>query len=130
MKFEKFKGRLSEGIRKRDLAWEIGLWILEGRVTKGITQEKLAKIVKTKQPSIARVENGSVLPSLRFLQKIAEALDLELPKFELNAKKSAFDSSSKAGMENIPVPLPTDWPKHETKTKSPYQKITGEIYKK
>lgn len=127
MKFKEFKEKLSGGIRKRDLAWEIGLWILEGRVIKGITQEKLAKMVKTKQPSIARVENGSVLPSLRFLQKIAKALDLELPKFEPKVKEDSIDSSSTAEVKHFHfLIIPS---KDETQIKSSSDQKTEEVIK-
>ena len=59
---------------KHDLAMEISLMVLEARVLAGVTQLELAKRIKTRQPSIARLENGKLLPSLSFLQKTAEAL--------------------------------------------------------
>lgn len=66
-----------------DLAFEIGQMIVEARILKGITQHQLASLIKTKQPSIARLENGKKLPSLSFLSKIAEALGTHLlaPRF-------------------------------------------------
>lgn len=57
-----------------DLAFEISEMLIESRIKKGISQEKLAKLIETKQPSIARAENGKNLPSLNFLEKIAHAL--------------------------------------------------------
>jgi len=60
---------------KRDLAREIARLIIQVRVIRGITQEKLAKMIKSKQPSIARLENGNSLPSLSFLNKIAKAFN-------------------------------------------------------
>jgi transcriptional regulator with XRE-family HTH domain len=42
---------------------------------RGLTQTQLAELVGTRQPSIARLENGSSLPSISFLQKVAAALD-------------------------------------------------------
>ena len=68
-----------------DLAIEIGTMVTELRIIRGITQDELAKRVGTKQPSIARLENGSTLPSLRFLYKIARALDTHLlpPRYGL-----------------------------------------------
>ncbi|MDO8609343.1 MAG: helix-turn-helix transcriptional regulator [bacterium] len=59
---------------KYDLAFEIGLLIMKTRIRKGLTQEKLAQLINTKQSSIARAENGTSLPSLSFLEKIAIAL--------------------------------------------------------
>jgi transcriptional regulator with XRE-family HTH domain len=66
-----------------DLAFEIGQMVIKARILKGLTQEKLAKLVKTKQPSIARLENGQTLPSLTFLERIAKAFGtyLHAPKF-------------------------------------------------
>ena len=90
MDLKTFKKRLLEnpGFRKeyynkKDLHFEISEMLIDARVEKGLTQEKLAKLVGTKQSSIARLENGSGLPSLSFLQKIAEALGTYLipPKF-------------------------------------------------
>jgi DNA-binding XRE family transcriptional regulator len=48
------------------------------RLAKRLTQEDLAKMLNTKQESIARLENGGSLPSLSTMKKLAEALDAEL----------------------------------------------------
>ena len=42
-----------------ELALKIGLNILSLRIDKGISQEKLADLIKKKQPSITRLENGN-----------------------------------------------------------------------
>ena len=52
--------------------------ILEARVKKHMTQERLAKKIGTKQSAIARVESGKANPSIGFLQKLAEALGKKL----------------------------------------------------
>ena len=44
------------------------------RIMRGLTQKELADLVGTKQPSIARLESGSDLPRLSFLQRVVEAL--------------------------------------------------------
>lgn len=62
----------------KDLAFEIGQMLIEARIIKGLTQAKLAALVNTKQSGIARAENGTTLPSLSFLKKIAEALHTHL----------------------------------------------------
>lgn len=91
MKFETFKKELlkdgkfrKEYYRKDDLAFEISEMIIKARIKRGMTQKELAKKVKTKQSSIARLENGNSLPSIKFLQKIAKAFDTVLisPKFD------------------------------------------------
>lgn len=57
--------------------------ILNARVQKGLTQEALARKIKTKQSAIARVESGNANPSIGFLQKLADALGKKLViKFE------------------------------------------------
>jgi transcriptional regulator with XRE-family HTH domain len=43
-----------------------------------MTQSELAEKAGTRQSSIARLESGSYNPSLRFLKKVAEALDARL----------------------------------------------------
>jgi transcriptional regulator with XRE-family HTH domain len=48
------------------------------RLAKGLTQEDLARMLNTKQESIARLENGGSLPSLSTMKKLAEALDVDL----------------------------------------------------
>ncbi len=67
-----------EAYEKTDLEYEIGKMITDARIFKKLTQEKLAKLVGTRQPSIARLERGDTLPSLTFLRKIAEALGTQL----------------------------------------------------
>ena len=59
-------------------ALEPGYQIARMRILRGITQSQLAEMVGTRQPSIARLENGASLPSLSFLQKIAAALNAKL----------------------------------------------------
>lgn len=48
------------------------------RLSKGLTQEQLAKRLNTKQESIARLESGNSRPSLTTVRKVAEALDAEV----------------------------------------------------
>jgi DNA-binding XRE family transcriptional regulator len=53
---------------------EPGYQVARLRLLRGLTQSQLAALVGTRQPSIARLENGSSLPSISFLQKVAAAL--------------------------------------------------------
>lgn len=57
---------------------EPGYQVARLRIKLGLTQTQLAEIVGTKQPSIARLENGEGSPSLSFLGKVAEALGAEV----------------------------------------------------
>ena len=76
---QKFK----EEYLKSNLRFDVSQLITLARYHKNLSQEKLAKLVGTKQPSIARMESGKTLPSLSFLEKIAKALGTHLvaPKF-------------------------------------------------
>ena len=44
------------------------------RIMRGLSQEQLAELVDTKQPSIARLESGKTEPRLSFLRRVVEAL--------------------------------------------------------
>jgi len=57
---------------------EPGYQVARLRMLRGLTQAQLAEMVGTRQPSIARLENGSSTPSLSFLSKIAEALNAKI----------------------------------------------------
>jgi DNA-binding XRE family transcriptional regulator len=57
---------------------EPGYQIARLRIMRGLTQTQLAEMVGTRQPSIARLENGSSIPSLSFLDRIARALDARI----------------------------------------------------
>jgi len=57
---------------------ELGYQIAHLRLLRGMSQAELAEKVETQQPSIARLENGSSMPSLSFLERIAEALDAQV----------------------------------------------------
>ncbi len=69
---------------KKDLALQISQMLIEARIVKGLTQTKLAKITKIKQSNISRAENGTYIPTLTFLQRIAYAYGTYLvpPIFE------------------------------------------------
>ncbi len=108
MKLEDLKKQLLEdkeirkAYEKRDLAFEVGQMILEARIHKGLTQEELAKKISTKQSSIARLEGGSTLPSLSFLDRIAKALDTYLvpPKFTSESNTEAAFVHDKPSAKN------------------------------
>ncbi len=62
------------------------------RLAKGLTQEQLAKLLNTKQESIARLESGGSLPSLSTVKKVANALDADL---EINLRPKPQSGESK-----------------------------------
>jgi len=63
------------------------------RLAKGLTQEQLAKLLNTKQESIARLESGGSLPSLSTVKKVADALDAEV---EINLRPKTRPTESKS----------------------------------
>jgi len=52
--------------------------IIKRRLEKGISQKELAKRIGTKQSAISRFESGGYNPTFSFLQKIANAMNLNL----------------------------------------------------
>ena len=59
-------------------ALEPGYQVTRLRMLRGLTQAQLAEMVGTRQPSIAKLENGTSIPSLSFLQKVAAALNARI----------------------------------------------------
>ena len=52
--------------------------IIEKRWEKKMSQSQLAKKMGTKQSAISRFESGNYNPTVKFLQKMADALDAKL----------------------------------------------------
>lgn len=52
--------------------------IIEKRLKENLSQAELAKILGTKQSAISRFESGNYNPTLKFLYKVADALDIKL----------------------------------------------------
>lgn len=61
-----------------DLEFKLISTIINRRITKGMTQKKLAEKAGTKQSAIARFETGNANPTLDFIKKLSDALDLKL----------------------------------------------------
>ena len=59
--------------------------VIKNRLKKKMTQKDLADRIGTKQANISRFENGQINPSLEFLAKLAQAMDMKVDiKFKLN----------------------------------------------
>lgn len=52
--------------------------VIRKRIERGLTQKQLARKLRTKQPVISRLESGTYNPSLKFLRRVARALDGKL----------------------------------------------------
>jgi len=83
--------------KKRDFRFEVANLITEARYHYNITQTQLAKKMGTQQPSIARIESGSTLPSLSFLERLADSIDTYLiaPQFGFMEKEGGEVSGKK-----------------------------------
>lgn len=58
--------------------YQLATALIRLRLARGLTQEQLARLLNTKQESIARLESGSSLPSLSTVKKLANVLDADL----------------------------------------------------
>lgn len=67
-----------EALKETELEFQVARSIIEARIKKGMTQEELAKAMKTKQSVISRAENAKTVPSLSFLKRLAHVLDASL----------------------------------------------------
>ena len=85
MNLDQFEKKVNKNNKKlkRDFRFEVASLITEARYHYKITQAQLAKKMGTQQPSIARMESGSALPSLSFLERLADSIGTYLiaPKF-------------------------------------------------
>ncbi|MDO8576314.1 MAG: helix-turn-helix transcriptional regulator [bacterium] len=61
--------------------------MIDARAKRGMTQEKLAKKIGTKQSAIARFESGRSNPTLAFVQKLSDALNLKITVAPRYAKR-------------------------------------------
>ena len=52
--------------------------VIGKRIEKKMSQKQLAQKIGTKQSAISRLESGNANPSMKFLQKVAVALDSRL----------------------------------------------------
>jgi len=85
--FEKIKQELNYSeadSTKYSRNFKIAKNIKNARIYKGLTQKKLAKLLKTKQESIARWESGRSVPHINTYEKIAIALELPFSEPSIN----------------------------------------------
>jgi transcriptional regulator with XRE-family HTH domain len=74
-----------------DPEYQLAAALIRLRLAKGLTQEELARLLHTKQESIARLESGSSLPSLSMVKRVADALDADL-EIKLQPKRQSLGS--------------------------------------
>lgn len=61
-----------------DTEFKLAEMLIDVRVKSGLSQEQLAKKMGTSQSTIARLESGSAMPSMRTLSKLALATNSEM----------------------------------------------------
>lgn len=61
-----------------ELEYQIARAIIKARIGKGLSQKELAEKLNTKQSVISRVENAKTTPSLSFLKRLAQVLNVSL----------------------------------------------------
>ncbi len=70
---------LKEGMEKADRAWDIAFQIYDLRKKANLTQTQLAKLVKTSQSNIARIESADYTGyTFKTLEKVTKALKAKL----------------------------------------------------
>lgn len=73
--------------------YKLASTLIQLRLSKGLTQEELARKLHTKQASIARLESGASLPSFSTVKRVAEALDAELDIVVRPKKQSSMHAA-------------------------------------
>lgn len=61
-----------------DLEFQIINLMVQRRIHRNLTQKQLAKKLGVKQPVISQFEHGNFNPSVKFLKRLAKALDSKL----------------------------------------------------
>lgn len=74
LKNPKFRRALEES----RLEYEIARAIIKARIKHQLTQKQLAQKLKTKQSVISRVESAQTMPTVSFLQRLAQVLGGEV----------------------------------------------------
>lgn len=84
MKLSEYKRRLeeskeyTEANKKLKIKFSLAKAVYEARTRKNWSQKELAKAIGTKQANISRVESGLANPTLEFLSKLTNVLDLKI----------------------------------------------------
>ncbi len=70
--------RFAEGYDEGYEEFKIGVMLRQAREAAGLTQEELARRLKTKKTAISRIENHAADIKLSTLERVAEALGKKL----------------------------------------------------
>jgi transcriptional regulator with XRE-family HTH domain len=103
-------GRLRKSMEANPLL-RVGREIQRERRKVGMTQKELAKKMGTSQSAITKIENGVRNPSIKVLQKVADALDGVLT---VKIKGNVFVESKQANKSTASSVVPFAWNDHPT----------------
>lgn len=79
MKFKDYYKKDLERLElEEDLYFDVADLFTQVRLEKGWTEKKLAKLLGTKQPGVARWESGASVPTIKILEKLAKIADKKL----------------------------------------------------
>ena len=67
-----------EAFDESRIEFELARHLIQARIKCGLSQEELAAQMGTSQSTIARLESGTSMPSMRTLKKFAEATNSQL----------------------------------------------------
>jgi DNA-binding XRE family transcriptional regulator len=70
--------QFAQGFEKGYEEFKIGVLLKQAREQAGLTQEQLARLLKTKKTAISRIENHAQDIKLSTIQKVAKALGKNL----------------------------------------------------
>lgn len=70
--------KVRKALQETELEYQIARALIKVRIEKGLTQAQLARKLHTRQSVISRVENAKTVPSLSFLKRLAEVLNVSL----------------------------------------------------
>ena len=69
---------VKKALKETEVEYQVARAVIRARIEQGLTQAQLARKLKTRQSVISRVENAKTVPSLSFLKRLAEALNVSL----------------------------------------------------
>ena len=103
--------------------------VLSLRLARGWSQADLAERVGTRQANISRLESGLANPTLKFLQKVADAVDAELG-VQLRPRQTVSDVDVRVTGNSTESSIETcyaapDWPRWSAPRKATWNDRTS-----
>jgi ribosome-binding protein aMBF1 (putative translation factor) len=70
--------KVVKALKDTEIEYQVARAVIEARVKKGLTQTELAKKLNTTQSVVSRLESAKTIPTLSFLKRLADALNVSL----------------------------------------------------